>query len=48
MKGLTQVSASSLCGLAFQRAAVKGLPARPDDTLEKTDSGSRAVSCAML
>lgn len=28
----------------FQRAAIKGSPAKPNHSLEKTDSGSRAVS----
>lgn len=35
---------SGLRALTFQRAAIKGLPARPDDRLEKTYSGSRAFS----
>lgn len=28
----------------FQRAAIKGSPAKPNHSLEKTDSGSRALS----
>lgn len=35
---------SGLHALEFQRAATKGLPARPGDCLEKTGSGSRALS----
>lgn len=52
-KSSTQVSASGLHAFAFQRVAIKGLRAKPDDSSEKTDSGSRVfffipVSCAML
>lgn len=44
VKVLIQVSVSGLHALTFQKVAIKGLPARPDDVLEKTDSGSRAFS----
>ncbi|KAJ7398038.1 hypothetical protein BTVI_129604 [Pitangus sulphuratus] len=44
VKVLTRVSTSGLRVSAFQRAAVKGLPAQPGDSLENTDSGSRALS----
>lgn len=44
MKVLAWVPVSGLHASGFHRAAIKGLPAQPDDNLENTDSGRRALS----